>query len=81
MAIIDLYLKRKKRRASQGKVDVYQYDTIPDRLRVQIAQVVRDALGCWYLRDRGYYDGRQTSPSLEIRVTLKAREVSGCCNC
>lgn len=63
MAVFDLYSKRKKRLASQGKADVYQYDTIPGPLRVQIAQVVQDALGCWYIRDPGYYDLRPNSPS------------------
>jgi hypothetical protein len=61
MAITDLYSKRKKRLASQGKTDVYQYDSIPAALRVQIAQIVREALGCWFRRD--YYDARPESPS------------------
>src|ERR1700746_3463127 len=39
MAVFDLFSKRKKRRASQGKADVYQYDEIPERLRIQIVHI------------------------------------------
>jgi len=63
MAIFEIYSKRMKRQASQGKVDLYQYDSIPERLRVQIAQIVREALGFWYRPDRTYFDARPESPS------------------
>ncbi len=44
MAIIDLYSKRQKR--ERGEVpDVYVYDDVPGRLRVQIVHIIRDALG------------------------------------
>jgi hypothetical protein len=62
MAINDLYSKRKKRLASQGQADVYQYDSIPQKLRVQITQVIREALGHWY-RPEGNYTYQPESPS------------------
>lgn len=44
MPIFDLFSKRKK--IELGEVfDVYQYDNIPDPLRVQIVHIWRDALG------------------------------------
>lgn len=44
MAIVDLFSKRQKRLRGEV-VDVYTYDTIPDTLRVQIAQILGDILG------------------------------------
>ncbi len=51
MAIYDLFSKRQKR--LRGDVpDVYRYDVIPKKLRVQIVQIIRDAFGpgdgCWH---------------------------------
>ncbi len=44
MAVFDLFSKRQKR--LRGEVpDVYQYDDIPIPLRVQIAHIMKDALG------------------------------------
>jgi len=44
MAVFDLFSKRQKR--LRGEVpDVYQYDDIPSSLRVQIAYIIKDALG------------------------------------
>lgn len=43
MSIFDLYSKRKKREAS--KADVYQYEDIPDTLRVQVVHIWRSAFG------------------------------------
>jgi hypothetical protein len=61
MAVIDLYSKRKKQQAAQGKPDVYQYNEIPSPLRIQIVHIWRAALGRWY-RNTGYSSGRE-SPS------------------
>ncbi|HUJ30002.1 MAG TPA: hypothetical protein VLY23_01880 [Candidatus Acidoferrum sp.] len=47
MAIVDLYSKRKKRQESQGKADVYQYDQIPEGLRIQVVKIWAAALGRW----------------------------------
>ena len=44
MSVFDLFSKRQKR--SRGEVpDVYQYETIPGKLRVQIVQIIQDAFG------------------------------------
>lgn len=44
MAIFDLFSKRQKR--LRGEVsDVYQYDSIPKALRVQIVHIIKDAIG------------------------------------
>ncbi|HOO51536.1 MAG TPA: hypothetical protein PLK94_09655 [Alphaproteobacteria bacterium] len=44
MTVFDLFSKRQKR--SRGEVpDVYQYETIPTELRVQIVHIIRDAFG------------------------------------
>jgi hypothetical protein len=44
MAIVNLYSKRQK--ALRGQTpDVYRYDDLPDRLRVQIVQIWNDAIG------------------------------------
>lgn len=44
MTIIDLFSKRAK--ARRGEIpDVYQYDHLPETLRVQIVHIMRDALG------------------------------------
>ena len=47
MPVTDLFSKRQKR--SRGEVpDVYQYETIPNQLRVQIVQILEDAFGELY---------------------------------
>ncbi|MGF1761570.1 hypothetical protein L4D76_27435 [Photobacterium sagamiensis] len=44
MAIFDLFSKRQKR--LRGEVsDVYQYDKLPQQLKVQIVHIVRDTIG------------------------------------
>ncbi len=44
MKVFDLFSKRQKR--SRGEVpDVYQYETIPHELRVQVVHILRDAFG------------------------------------
>lgn len=47
MTVFDLFSKRQKR--SHGEVpDVYQYETIPTELRVQIVHIIRDSFGDLY---------------------------------
>lgn len=45
MPVYNLYSKRKKKAEKAGQPDVYQYDTLPYRLRVQITKILNDALG------------------------------------
>lgn len=53
MGVFDTYSKRRKRQESHGEPEVYQYEDVPAKLRIQIAQIWRDALGRWF-RPRGY---------------------------
>lgn len=46
--ILDLFSKRKKKATGLGQIDVYQYDKVPARLRVQIQQIMVDSLGPQY---------------------------------
>ena len=47
MARIDLFSRRK--RIADGKTpDVYQYDELPESLRVQIVQIMSEAVGLYY---------------------------------
>jgi hypothetical protein len=65
VAVFDLYSKRKKQQAAQGKPDVYQYDVIPQPLRIQVVHIWREAIGMW--RDAiGYYSPTGKSPSCDI---------------
>lgn len=44
MKVFDLFSKRQKR--IRGEMpDVYQYETIPSELRVQIIHIINDAFG------------------------------------
>ena len=44
MSVVDIFSKKQKR--LRGEVpDVYQYDDIPDELRVQVIRILEDALG------------------------------------
>ncbi len=47
MPVYDIYSRRKKR-SEQTEPDVYQYDKIPDTLRVQIRHIWDDAIGPYY---------------------------------
>lgn len=64
MAIFEIFSKRKRQQESLGKPDVYQYDKIPEGLRIQVAQIWRDALGRYY-RSSGYSSGPD-SPVCEL---------------
>ena len=56
MATFDLFSKRQKK--LRGEVpDVYQYEEIPNPLRVQIIHIIRDAIGV----DKGLY-GEESKP-------------------
>ncbi|MFZ0522542.1 MAG: hypothetical protein WAL95_16070 [Candidatus Acidiferrales bacterium] len=61
MAVMDLYSKRRKREASQGKTDVYQYAKIPSPLRIQIVHIWQAALGRWFPASNNYHAPRSRS--------------------
>lgn len=43
MAVFDMYSKRKKARELATPPDVYQYETLPERFRVQVIHIWKDA--------------------------------------
>ncbi|MGH7813342.1 MAG: STM4504/CBY_0614 family protein [Candidatus Binataceae bacterium] len=45
MSIVDLYSRRKRQAEKAGQPEVYQYADVPQKLRVQIIQIWRDAIG------------------------------------
>jgi hypothetical protein len=50
MGVIDLFSKRK--RAEEGRtIDVFVYDEIPRKLRVQVIQILQDSFGSGYQAD------------------------------
>jgi hypothetical protein len=69
MAIIDLYSKRKKRTAMAGKAEVYRYDTLPKKLRVQIIGIWKAAIAC-FRQPELYTQGHATHLWNEIHALL-----------
>jgi hypothetical protein len=65
VAVVPLFSKRKKLQGSKGKPDVYQYDEIPQPLRVQIAHIWGAAIGPWR-SDGGFFSEVSASPSCGI---------------
>ena len=63
MAIVDLLHKRQKRLRGEYS-DVYQYDKLPDKLKVQIVHIWKETIG----ED---YSGGQWNPSSENRKYLE----------
>ena len=43
--IYDTYSERQRQKEAAGTADVYQYEDVPMRLRVQMQQILRDAIG------------------------------------
>jgi hypothetical protein len=54
MSSFETYSKRKKKAAKAGKPDVYQYDVLPEGLRVQIVHIWNDAIGAFFPKHSGY---------------------------
>ncbi len=50
MGIYETYTKRLRKRERAGQIDVYQYEELPEPLRVQIYFILRDTLGQDYKR-------------------------------
>ena len=65
MAVFDLYSKRKKRQALQGQADVYQYDEIPQPLKIQIIRIWRSTFGRWFVNSSPFSHLRE-SPSSKL---------------
>ena len=60
--IFDLFSKRKKKNTRAGEPDVYQYDEVSRELRVQIQQILIDAIGPQYQIDPYGMSSRSHNP-------------------
>jgi hypothetical protein len=49
MSLPPIYSRRK--REAQKEVDVYVYDQVPRKARVQVTQILRDGLGLYFFGD------------------------------
>jgi hypothetical protein len=58
--IFELFSQRRKKAEAGEVADVYQYETVTKTLRVQIQQILKDAIGPYYIRNsyelHNYYD-------------------------
>ncbi|MFZ0978724.1 MAG: hypothetical protein WAN23_04900 [Candidatus Acidiferrales bacterium] len=61
MSVFETYSKRKKAAERAGTPDVYQYDALPNPLRVQIIHIWRDAIGIY--REGGQFSYATPSPA------------------
>jgi AbiJ N-terminal domain 4 len=61
MGIYETFSKRQKRLEKTGQQDVYQYDTLPDRFRGQVAHIWTTAIGQYHVPTR--FDFRASLPS------------------
>ncbi|HTE39788.1 MAG TPA: hypothetical protein VK629_03110 [Steroidobacteraceae bacterium] len=67
MGILDLFSKR-QRRARGEDPDVYQYDELPQQLRVQIVHIIRDAFG------KDHYDWNHAKQAYKFVKDALCRE-------
>jgi hypothetical protein len=71
MAVLNLYSKRRRAALQAGSPDVYQYDRVPSKLRVQVVHLWRDAIGTkepeYYNYSQNRIGRRSTTQSLEKR--------------
>ena len=63
MAIHETFAKRQKRLAKAGQQDVYQYETLPDRFRGQVAHIWTTAVGHYHVPTRSDFRASLPSPS------------------
>jgi len=50
MPVFETFSRRQAKRAEAGKADVYQYESLPQPFRVQVAHIWRAAIGPYFLR-------------------------------
>ena len=62
--MFDTFTKRMKRQAQGGKLDVYQYDTLPEHFRIQVVRILIRALGPFVKGDE--WAGVVGSPSNHV---------------
>lgn len=59
MGIFETYSKRQRRLPNSGKNDVYRYDDLPERFRIQVIHIWDSALGVFY-QYHGYSTGHDS---------------------
>jgi hypothetical protein len=63
MSIFETYSKRRKNAEKAGTPDVYQYDLLPEPLRVQIIHVWNDTIGAYFPKAGSSYTSMYASQS------------------
>jgi len=48
MGIYDTFSKRKRKQEQAGKTDVFIYDEVPNKFRVQVVQILENAIGPYF---------------------------------
>ena len=69
MPVIDIYSRRRKKQLGHVP-DVYEYDTIPEELRIQIFQIWGEAIGI------PYHSGFDNTPREFKRRTTRSLKLS-----
>ncbi|WP_156139618.1 STM4504/CBY_0614 family protein [Sphingomonas sp. 35-24ZXX] len=75
MAIFKLFSKRQAEATRSGQEDVYQYDVIPERLRVQVHQIALESIGL--VGDKGDVLSGPESNQLWIEIDKAFRREKG----
>ena len=74
MNVVDIYSKRQKQLRDEVP-GVYQYETIPEKLRVQVVHILNDAFGTPdYLEDDGVWNYINVSRAYNFIYTTLCRE-------
>ncbi|MCY7281531.1 MAG: hypothetical protein LH610_11685 [Sphingomonas bacterium] len=74
--IIDLYSERERQAAQCGKDDMYQYVNLPNKLRVQVQQILKDAIGPQFrLSDYAYGSPRHNPEAWEGICAVICKEM------
>ena len=71
MPISELFSKLKRKRERTGQPVIYQYDEIPEKFRVQVMHIWKDAIGT----DPGRYGGQATVRVWEAIHSSMSREL------
>jgi hypothetical protein len=67
MSVISTFSKRKKLAEKAGKLDILQYEELPEQFRVQATHIIADALGFAVLRSPF---GDNHSPTFELWFSI-----------
>jgi hypothetical protein len=51
MPVFETFSRRQAKRAKAGKADVYQYDSLPQQFRIQVAHIWKTAIGPYFHQD------------------------------